>query len=345
MQVMLDIIKQIVQAILQYPIYNQTIKERGCFMTIGEKLQYYRKKEKMSQEELGGKLLVSRQTISLWETGQTLPTLDNLIKLKEIFKVSIDELLCEANEDTGEEVPKESHTFKYSQEDLKQIYKGFVGDILKKAILWSTIPIVCWLWLFGGDADYNVMWFLLGVILTQDILLFKSYKIRKKSWQRRVKVLAINEYTYDVYDDYLILHIRRNDEIVRKSKIYYSAIDKVYYQRGYYSFDYEGQSFTIKKSELGDDSILSTKLTQMRYIPKRKSPKRVTGIWNIISWALFVASVLTVFLAFIFTATTATHINLSEEMWRMFLFLPIPLASLVLGIFLRKEDGKQRRIL
>ena len=62
-------------------------------MTVGEKIQYYRKKCGFSQEELGAQLLVSRQTISLWEMDKTLPTVDNLVRLKEVFGVSIDEML------------------------------------------------------------------------------------------------------------------------------------------------------------------------------------------------------------------------------------------------------------
>lgn len=73
-------------------------------MTVGEKIQYYRKKIGLSQEELGQKMLLSRQTISLWEMDKTLPTVDNLLRLKEIFSVSIDELLSE-NE------PKEHYLF------------------------------------------------------------------------------------------------------------------------------------------------------------------------------------------------------------------------------------------
>ena len=62
-------------------------------MTIGEKIQFYRKNLGLSQEELGQKLYVSRQTVSLWEKDQTVPTIDNLVQLKEIFNVSFDELL------------------------------------------------------------------------------------------------------------------------------------------------------------------------------------------------------------------------------------------------------------
>ncbi len=64
-------------------------------MTVGEKIQKYRKNLSLSQEELGQKLLVSRQTISLWEKDQTVPSLDNLMRLKEIFGISVDEILNE----------------------------------------------------------------------------------------------------------------------------------------------------------------------------------------------------------------------------------------------------------
>ena len=62
-------------------------------MTIGESIMKKRKDLGLSQEELAEKLLVSRQTISLWEKDQTQPTIDNLMRLKEIFGVSIDRLL------------------------------------------------------------------------------------------------------------------------------------------------------------------------------------------------------------------------------------------------------------
>ncbi len=62
-------------------------------MTVGENIQKYRKEMKLSQEELGQKLLLSRQTISQWEKDQTIPTLDNLMRLKDIFCVSVDDIL------------------------------------------------------------------------------------------------------------------------------------------------------------------------------------------------------------------------------------------------------------
>ena len=61
-------------------------------MKFNEKLQNLRKEQGLSQEELGEKLNVTRQTISKWELGSTSPKLDDLIKISELFNISIDEL-------------------------------------------------------------------------------------------------------------------------------------------------------------------------------------------------------------------------------------------------------------
>ena len=83
-------------------------------MTVGEKIQFYRKRAGLSQEELGQQLLVSRQTVSLWETGQTMPTLDNLIRLRAIFGASIDEILCEECSDAERVSSEQDKALSYS---------------------------------------------------------------------------------------------------------------------------------------------------------------------------------------------------------------------------------------
>lgn len=62
-------------------------------MSVGESILNLRKSKDMSQEELAEKLCISRQTVSLWETNQTVPTIDNLLRLKDIFGVSVDKIL------------------------------------------------------------------------------------------------------------------------------------------------------------------------------------------------------------------------------------------------------------
>lgn len=62
-------------------------------MTFKEKLQTLRKSKGMSQEQLAACVNVSRQAISKWELGESMPDTNNVIQLSNLFSVSIDYLL------------------------------------------------------------------------------------------------------------------------------------------------------------------------------------------------------------------------------------------------------------
>ncbi len=62
-------------------------------MKFNEKLLEMRKKQGLSQEELGMELQVSRQTISKWEAGQSYPDFQRLVMLSDYFNITLDELV------------------------------------------------------------------------------------------------------------------------------------------------------------------------------------------------------------------------------------------------------------
>lgn len=60
---------------------------------LGENILKLRKKSGLSQEQLGEKVNVTRQTISNWELNETTPNPEQLKLLSKALNVSIDELL------------------------------------------------------------------------------------------------------------------------------------------------------------------------------------------------------------------------------------------------------------
>lgn len=58
-----------------------------------ERINLLRKKMGLSQEELANKIGVSRQAVSKWESGQSMPDLDKIIALSDLFGVSTDYIL------------------------------------------------------------------------------------------------------------------------------------------------------------------------------------------------------------------------------------------------------------
>lgn len=62
-------------------------------MTLGERLVLLRNRAGLSQDALAERLGVSRQSISKWENDSSVPDLDKLVKLSEVFDVTLDELV------------------------------------------------------------------------------------------------------------------------------------------------------------------------------------------------------------------------------------------------------------
>ena len=67
-------------------------------MTLGEKIKKARIESGFSQEQLAGKMMVSRQAITKWESGKGLPDISNLKLLAQLLNVSIDYLLDDGSE-------------------------------------------------------------------------------------------------------------------------------------------------------------------------------------------------------------------------------------------------------
>lgn len=116
-------------------------------MILGEKIMELRKRNGWSQEELAGKLNVSRQSVSKWESAMSVPELDKILQLSDIFEVSTDYLLKDDKEEDyvpgNPETPsvrkvtmEEAQDFiKVRKEASLRIPAGIVGCIL------SPVPL------------------------------------------------------------------------------------------------------------------------------------------------------------------------------------------------------------
>lgn len=97
-------------------------------MNIGEKIRLLRESKKMSQELLGEKIGVSRQAVTKWELGESLPDVNNFIELSKIFNVSLDKLL--KNDNCVTELIEEKNIIKFNEcieflvEAKKNTYAG-----------------------------------------------------------------------------------------------------------------------------------------------------------------------------------------------------------------------------
>ena len=76
-------------------------------MNFGETIYTLRTKNNLSQGELADKLEVSRQSVSKWENNVAVPELDKIIRMSEIFGVTVDALVKGEEHTKQEEAPKQ----------------------------------------------------------------------------------------------------------------------------------------------------------------------------------------------------------------------------------------------
>ena len=68
-------------------------EQRGVNMILADKIMTLRKKCGWSQEDLADQLGISRQSVSKWESGMSIPDLEKIVKMSSLFGVSTDYLL------------------------------------------------------------------------------------------------------------------------------------------------------------------------------------------------------------------------------------------------------------
>ncbi|MCI5750590.1 MAG: helix-turn-helix domain-containing protein [Clostridium perfringens] len=123
------------------------------------KLKELRKEKNISQEQLAKELNISRQAISKLESGKAYPDIDNLILLRKIFGVSLDELIMEEEEKIEENNSK--------QELIESSEKGIFEDIDSEAEEFS-VNLILGGFIIGigiGLVAENFMWGTAGAFI------------------------------------------------------------------------------------------------------------------------------------------------------------------------------------
>lgn len=129
-------------------------------MIFSEKLKNERKKRGWSQEQLAENLYVSRQSVSKWENGQNYPSIEIIIRISDLFGVTIDELL-RSDEELTKKVINDSKQLAYPR--LKALFDivflaGVLWLVLKLGVLLVNnvtsleIDMIggTWFWNFGS---------------------------------------------------------------------------------------------------------------------------------------------------------------------------------------------------
>lgn len=171
-------------------------------MNLGEKLLSLRKKKGLSQEEVADLLHVTRQTISKWETNQSMPDFDKVVPICNLYEISTEELFNEnrvvdREKEVGEEIYPTEHTHKramYTTIAVMLYIFSIVVIIFFSVVLRSPIVGVC-------------IFFVVIAIATGLLVYIEMMRPSKEVKEKEKRVLSREEKLYKQITSVLALFV------------------------------------------------------------------------------------------------------------------------------------------
>ena len=138
--------------------------------SLGNKLYELRKKNGLSQEAFADRLGVSRQAVSKWECGESLPDTDNLITISKLFGVSLDELVGNSTEKEYDVAVSSAKHTERDRESVNCRMKKTAMKILTVLPYPVLVTVAFLLWGFLADG-WTVAWTLFVTIPVYESLI------------------------------------------------------------------------------------------------------------------------------------------------------------------------------
>lgn len=308
-------------------------------MTLGNKIQQCRKALGLSQEELGQKLLVSRQTVSLWEKDQTLPSIDNLTRLKEIFGISVDELLgvetavpSDNSSVDAEEAPIEEYNFDYSEQEYKDALAAYTR--YNRLIYYPLFMFILMIVALAIDATGWPLYVCVGCFAVSVIsTLISLRKVKKQSYNLVNDALKYSRIVR-VYDDYVELRLYIDGKFNSLNKYAFSNLSHAKDTGNLITAICKNRMLIFRKSDLKEDSLIYSKLDIKDCVPKKRKLKMY-------SLLLFVSTLLSVLVGVACIIKLPDIIDFdTTPYWIFFLFLPLPIFSIYFGFSTKRTVGR-----
>ena len=103
---------------------------------ISKYLQFLRKSNNYTQDDLAEKLGISRQAVSKWETGMTIPDLEVLLKISKIYDITINDILEPKIQ--PQRITDFEQISTISEKELKEVLGQFDANSLVTALMGAS---------------------------------------------------------------------------------------------------------------------------------------------------------------------------------------------------------------
>ncbi|MFQ7317465.1 helix-turn-helix transcriptional regulator [Massilimicrobiota timonensis] len=142
-------------------------------MRIADQIKSARIQKEYTQEQSAENLMVSRQTISNWENGKSLPDIVSIIRMSDLYDVSLDELL-KGDKVLMEKIEKDAMAVKVEKKIIKFAWISIVLGVIVIILgnIFEDNPVIDFI-------NGALPWILLGLMLLFAMLYLNKEENRK----------------------------------------------------------------------------------------------------------------------------------------------------------------------
>lgn len=142
-------------------------------MRIADQIKSARIQKEYTQEQSAENLMVSRQTISNWENGKSLPDIVSIIRMSDLYDVSLDELL-KGDKVLMEKIEKDAMAVKVEKKIIKFAWVSIVLGVIVIILgnIFEDNPVIDFI-------NGALPWILLGLMLLFAMLYLNKEENRK----------------------------------------------------------------------------------------------------------------------------------------------------------------------
>lgn len=328
-------------------------------MTFGQQIQSLRKGKGLSQDALAAMLYVTRQSVSQWENDKSMPSVDLLVRLSQIFDISVDELL---GNNEQEEKPVAVGKILNDKKDIRLAASFRFASTV--SLLVSVAIGVVIAFMFSSsiwETAYQGLKYRLQftdildrfAIFSVSVLLAGIFIVMRLVFQKRITVFSKQlSDLIEFYSDRLVFKDVNGEPII----YFFAVMKKIYENDQYFYLTLPGnQQIIIDKSALSNaeavGKLLSTHnnyrkkfvvIKNKRQISPRKA-RMLLAVNNVV----FVLSMILALCYLYIRSIIMTNEGLSAPLrWVLFL-IPILAAilSVALGIIESMKKLKAKRLI
>lgn len=341
--------------------YNRSITSGGDCMTFGQQIQQLRKEKGFSQDKLASMLYVTRQSVSQWENDKAMPSVDLLLKLSQIFGITVDRLLGKEAEPEapfadGNIIKERTHIRKAMHYQYASTVTVLCASVIGIALI-NLLYFTLWPVAFEGISYRYTFTFnlLLHIVMAAVALMIiiLLLKVRIINTKRAISIAEIFSEKIEFFGDHFTVYGSDNSP----TSFFYVNLKRIFENDNYYIFMMQNKNvLCVDKRSVGENI---EKLSNLLKICKNYRHKKLVighkrGISAsashkliIICNSLFVFSIFSVVSFSLIKAHLLANYHLGLPVRWMIFLLPfaIPLSAAVLGIILTVKKIKAKRLI